>query len=663
MASLLFPAALLVAGCGGSVSGSGTPPPPTAPTVTSVTPASAATGVAIMPAITATFSHAMTASTISASTFTVSASGGAAVSGTVTYATAGPVATFTPGANLAYSTQYTATITTGAQDSTGTALAANYVWTFTTAAAPPVPPTVTVTVPANGATTVSDTHVLTASFSVAMNPATLTPSTFTVSSAGGPVSGAVTYSADNSMAVFTPSAALSYNTAYTATITTGATAADTAALAADYVWTFTTAAAPTNLATVDFGSLNQTIRGFGGSTAWMGQLSTSTANALFGNGANQLGLSILRVRIDPSGSAPGWETSNWTQELGNATEAIAANPNAIVFATPWTPPPSMKTSSASQPYNPSCGYTPISYCGGYLNSTSYADYAAYLEDFVTYFKNNGVNLYGISMQNEPDENVSYESCVWTGQTMDAWVASLTAGGATDPLATKLIMPESAVFDTSYSDPALNDSSAVGNISIVGGHLYMNGTSLGTPFYYTNAENNKKDVWMTEHYLTPSGAQPVIADALLAAKEINDSLTIGQYNAYVWWWIADFNSGGGVINYGLLDPTNIPNYYGYAMAQYSHFIQPGYVRATATANPSTNVYLSAYTGGGHFVIVAINLGATSVSQPFQLQNGTVTSLTPYQTTAASGIAQQTAVPVTDQQFTYTLPAQSIVTFVQ
>jgi glucuronoarabinoxylan endo-1,4-beta-xylanase len=88
-----------------------------------------------------------------------------------------------------------------------------------------------------------------------------------------------------------------------------------------------------------------------------------------------------------------------------------------------------------------------------------------------------------------------------------------------------------------------------------------------------------------------------------------------------------------------------------------------VRATATANPSTNVYLSAYTGGGHFVIVAINLGATSVSQPFQLQNGTVTSLTPYQTTAASGIAQQTAVPVTDQQFTYTLPAQSIVTFVQ
>jgi glucuronoarabinoxylan endo-1,4-beta-xylanase len=95
------------------------------------------------------------------------------------------------------------------------------------------------------------------------------------------------------------------------------------------------------------------------------------------------------------------------------------------------------------------------------------------------------------------------------------------------------MPESAVFDTSYSDPALNDSSAVGNISIVGGHLYMNGTSLGTPFYYTNAENNQKDVWMTEHYLTPSGAQPVIADALLAAKEINDSLTIGQYNAYVW----------------------------------------------------------------------------------------------------------------------------------
>jgi O-glycosyl hydrolase len=36
-------------------------------------------------------------------------------------------------------------------------------------------------------------------------------------------------------------------------------------------------------------------------------------------------------------------TSEWSAELTNAMEAQSANSNAIVFATPWTPPPSMKT--------------------------------------------------------------------------------------------------------------------------------------------------------------------------------------------------------------------------------------------------------------------------------------------------------------------------------
>src|SRR3989442_15788761 len=43
-------------------------------------------------------------------------------------------ATFTPVANLAPLAAYTATITTGATDLAGNALAANLVWSFTTAA-------------------------------------------------------------------------------------------------------------------------------------------------------------------------------------------------------------------------------------------------------------------------------------------------------------------------------------------------------------------------------------------------------------------------------------------------------------------------------------------------------------------------------------------------
>jgi glucuronoarabinoxylan endo-1,4-beta-xylanase len=485
-------------------------------------------------------------------------------------------------------------------------------------------------------------QALTATFSQAMNAATINSSSFLVTGPGGAaVAGTVTYSSNSSMATFTPVAALNYNTSYTATITTGATSTAGAAVASNYVWNFTTGTAA-NMATVDFGSLNQTIRGFGGSTAWMGAIPTSKANALFGAGAAQLGLSILRVRIDPTGAASsGWVPANgsWGWELTNAQEAIAANPNTIVIATPWTPPASMKSNNST--------------VGGTLNAGSYAAYASYLEDFVTYFQTSGVTLYGISMQNEPDANVSYESCSWTGATMDAWVANNSS-----VLTARLMMPESENFNVGYSDPSLNDANAVGHVAIVAGHLY--GT---TPSYYANAENKGKEVWQTEHYLTPAGTQPAISDALAAAKEINDSLTVGNYNAYLWWWVADWNPGTGVTNYGLVDTSNNPTYYGYALAQYSKFVQPGYARANATHSPSSGVYVSAFTGSGHSVIVALNLGASAVSQPFTLQNGNVTTLTPYQTSSAGGLLQQGAVTVWNGQFTYALPAQSIITFVQ
>jgi glucuronoarabinoxylan endo-1,4-beta-xylanase len=380
----------------------------------------------------------------------------------------------------------------------------------------------------------------------------------------------------------------------------------------------------------------------------MGAIGQAKMTALFGTGTGQIGLSILRARIDPSGSTSGnWATANWGQELTNALNARTANPSAIVIATPWTPPATMKSNGNS--------------VGGTLNTSSYAAYAGYLESFVSYFASNGMPLYAISMQNEPDANVTYESCSWNGATMDSWVASLTAGGATNPLTTKLMMPEAEGFNTTLSDPALNDANAVGNIAIVAGHLY------GTPpTYYANAVSKGKEVWETEHYLSPSGSQPTISDALSAAREIHDSLVTGQYNAYLWWWLIDWNPGAGMTNYGLIDDLNNPTYYGYALAHFAHFIQPGYVRTdVAPASPAGGVYISAYSNSSpaHYVIVAINTNSSAVSQPFTISNASVTSLSPWQTTSSGGMAQQSAVSVTGAQFTYTLPAQSIVTFAQ
>jgi hypothetical protein len=238
-----------------------TVPAPTPPTVISTVPTNSApgvpaVGVPINQALSATFSVAMTPATISSTTFTLKVTGGASVTGVVTYVAAGSVATFTPNASLASNTAYTATITTGAQNLAGTALASNYVWTFTTAAAPVViPPTVTSTIPANQATAVALNQIVSATFNKAMTPATITatsPATFTLLAQGSttPVTGLVAYAAIGNTLTFIPTANLVQNTLYTATITTAAQdlAGDAlnggiacgSSTAGNCVWTFTT---------------------------------------------------------------------------------------------------------------------------------------------------------------------------------------------------------------------------------------------------------------------------------------------------------------------------------------------------------------------------------------------------------------------------------------
>ena len=110
-----------------------------APTVTATSPAAGATGVAVAANVTGTFSEAMTASTITANTFTLK-TGTTTVPAAVSYNSTDKVATLNPSADLAAGSTYTATITggvAGVKDAAGNPLASDRTWTFTTAAPAP----------------------------------------------------------------------------------------------------------------------------------------------------------------------------------------------------------------------------------------------------------------------------------------------------------------------------------------------------------------------------------------------------------------------------------------------------------------------------------------------------------------------------------------------
>src|SRR2546426_568969 len=188
----------------------------------------------------------MDVSTINTSTFTLK-QGTTPVAGKVSYS--GVTAPFTPAANLAPLTTYTATISTAAKDLAGNALTFDMSWSFTTG----VPPDTTARKRvANGP---ADAHANgrinktnTATFSEPMDPSTINTSTFTVMQGTTPVAGTVSY-ADRT-ATFTPADNLAPLTTYTVTISTGAKDLAGNALTSDMSWSFTTGVPPDTTAPV-----------------------------------------------------------------------------------------------------------------------------------------------------------------------------------------------------------------------------------------------------------------------------------------------------------------------------------------------------------------------------------------------------------------------------
>lgn len=349
-----------VAGCGGG--GDGRDPilgvgaiAVLGPTVTAVTPLANATGVPVNTRIiTAAFSKAMNPATLTTASFTLTCPGyvpGGAF--TVSYVAAGSVATLTLPAlpDLPATTVCTATVTTAATDTTAIALAANFVWTFTTGVAPDTTkPTVTSTTPATGvppAATPSATAgvptntAINAVFSEDMAPATIVAAgTFTVTCLApcvSPVGAVVTYAVGSRTATFTPAAALTALTTYTATIKgTGATpatdlagnalAGNTAALpaASDYVWTFTTAAAAAPPGNISVSATDTTC--------------PNAVNATFtvpsGLGMNAVSVAAnLRVTDAASANVNGTVALNAAGTIATFTPTVALTPGASFTLT------------------------------------------------------------------------------------------------------------------------------------------------------------------------------------------------------------------------------------------------------------------------------------------------------------------------------------------
>lgn len=163
--------------------------------------------------------------------------------------------------------------------------------------------------------------------------------------------------------------------------------------------------------------------------------------------------------------------------------ALALNPNLKIFAAPWSPPDWMKTGSNNL-------------AGGSLNPAYYGVYAQYFVKFVQAYAAQGIPIYAVTPQNEPENGASGYPCM----TMTAAQQATFIGGSLGPafaaagITTKIICYDHNWSDTSYPETVLGDSTAGPYVAGTAWHAYA-----GTVDAQTTVHNAYpgKDAWFTE----------------------------------------------------------------------------------------------------------------------------------------------------------------------
>ncbi len=423
--------------------------------------------------------------------------------------------------------------------------------------------------------------------------------------------------------------------------------------------------------TVDWNNVHQRIDGFGASSAWNSSWTTAEADLLFstnsnisyqGGTYNGVGLSLLRNHIyftnTTSASAADYTSETSIMQLAQAR-------GAKVWSTPWTPSAGFK--STSDIYDSSVATASGIDGGSYLgsgNNITNINYASQLANYVASMKSAGINLYALSVQNEPDANVTtYEACQWTGTQIHDFVTNLYSALAAQGLtSTKIIIPESENWssDTALYTPTLNDPNTAADVGIIANHDYVADNGAGDQTVPPALSVSGKALWETEVALL-SGNDSSIVNGVYYARRIYQYMTQANANAYHYWWLV---SGDSVGNQGLLDGSAAVTKRLFTFGQYSRFVRPNYNRINATSSQPSEL-ISAYkdSASTSFAIVVVNTNAaTGVFQTISLANFSAPSVTPWITTATLSLAHQTAVTVTNSSFTYFVPAMSVVTFV-
>lgn len=402
-------------------------------------------------------------------------------------------------------------------------------------------------------------------------------------------------------------------------------------------------------ATINWADLRQQMDGFGGSSAdFLDSLTPAQADFFFTTSG--IGLSILRTQIIPDTATCDTEFHNGgcsntngqilNGELESAKLAVARG--ATVFSTPWSPPGAYKSNGSFKN-------------GGYLFPSHYSDWAQRIAAYVSMMAKEGVPIYAVSVQNEPDLSTDYGSCKFSAEQIHDFVPYLYSALQNSGVhSTKIILPEQSSWRISLAAATMADPNTAKDVGIIAAHGYGRKVQ--------NFHTGSARLWLTEVSSQSSVYDGSMNDGLSWAQTIHDFLTLADVNAWVWWFLTDMpRQGEGTDNAALTDINGNYPKRAYVTGQWSRFVRPGWLRIGVSNSGPLPISAFKDVEAGAFAIVVVNSTGESLSQTFTFNGFSAKSLTPWVTSASLSLAPQPPVIVADRRFTYTLPPASVTTF--
>ena len=357
---------------------------------------------------------------------------------------------------------------------------------------------------------------------------------------------------------------------------------------------------------IDATNQHQRITGFGAFVCSpqfaYNHMKTTEIKKVWGS-TSTLGCNIMRLFIPIGRNA-------WSQSLATAKQAKQLG--LIVFASPWGQPAEWKTNNSSNAKN-------ADGVQGYLKKENWADYAQYLEDYVQYLRNNGVELDAISIQNEPDWPCDYYGCLWSANDIAQFVKTY---GRT--ISCKIMAPETLAVSDSYAN-ALNKTDVLPCFDIYGGHQYG-----GIQSAYKNLAKKGKEIWMTEYLINWNEVENNTRNYDFSKDFFNfftaiNTCMLGDFNAWIHYAAKRYYGFLGDGQRGAGSEGSITKR-GYIMAHFAKYVT-GMTRVDAVFNGS-GLQGSAYLSqtGDTVVAVMANTSETAVDLtvdlPFYTQQGQI-----------------------------------------